>query len=336
MTHECIHDETGRARAAAPRAIGRGDAEYPVLLLAVPTAPATLHVRGALIDGDTLAVAVVGSRRATPYGLVAAETLAADLAARGVTIVSGLARGIDTAAHRGALRVGGRTIAVLGSGVDVVYPPENARLADEIAASGALASQFAPGTPPLPHHFPTRNAVIAGLSLAVVVVEAAERSGSLITARLAAELGREVLAMPGRATAPESRGANRLIQDGAALALGWEDVVAALPERWKACLDTGGTIRSVGGTVGRSGGGAAGDDVPGREHRPAPGEAAGRAGAATRQVLSLLGEDPVEIDHVIERSGLGAGPVSAALLDLELEGRVRQIEGKRFVRVGRA
>jgi DNA processing protein len=332
VTHECIYDETGRARAAAPRAIGRGAAEYPALLLAVPTAPATLHVRGVLIDGDTLAVAVVGSRRATPYGLVAAETLAADLAARGVTIVSGLARGIDTAAHRGALRVGGRTIAVLGSGVDVVYPPENARLADEIAASGALVSQFAPGTPPLPHHFPTRNAVIAGLSLAVVVVEAAERSGSLITARLAAELGREVLAMPGRATAPESRGANRLIQDGAALALGWEDVVAALPERWKACLDTGGTIR----TVGRSVGGAAGDDAPGREHRPAPGEAAGRAGAATRQVLSLLGEDPVEIDHVIERSGLGAGPVSAALLDLELEGRVRQIEGKRFVRVGRA
>ncbi len=324
MTHECIHDETGRDRTGAPRAIARGDAEYPALLLAVPTAPATLHVRGALVEGDTLAIALVGSRRATAYGLSAAETLAADLAARGVTIVSGLARGIDTAAHRGALRVGGRTIAVLGSGVDVVYPPENARLAEEIAARGALVSQFAPGTPPLPHHFPTRNAVIAGLSLAVVVVEAAERSGSLITARLAAELGREVLAMPGRATAPESRGANRLIQDGAALALGWEDVVAALPERWKACLDTGGTI------------GAAGESAVGRAHRAGRGEPTGRPGAATRQVLSLLGEDPVEIDHVIERSGLGAGPVSAALLDLELEGRVRQIEGKRFVRVGRA
>jgi DNA processing protein len=324
VTYECIHDETGRDRAGAPRAIERGDAEYPALLLAVPAAPATLHVRGALVEGDALAVAVVGSRRATAYGLSVAETLAADLAARGVTIVSGLARGIDTAAHRGALRVGGRTIAVLGSGVDVVYPPENARLAEEIAARGALVSQFAPGTPPLPHHFPTRNAVIAGLSLAVVVVEAAERSGSLITARLAAELGREVLALPGRATAPESRGANRLIQDGAALALGWEDVVAALPERWKACLDTGGTI------------GAAGESAAGREHRSEPGAPSGRPGAATRQVLSLLGEDPVEIDHVIERSGLGAGPVSAALLDLELEGRVRQIEGKRFVRVGRA
>jgi DNA processing protein len=307
-----------------PRAIERGDTEYPALLLAVPTAPATLHVRGALVEGDTLAVAVVGSRRATPYGLSVAETLAADLAARGVTIVSGLARGIDTAAHRGALRVGGRTIAVLGSGVDVAYPPENARLAEEIAERGALVSQFAPGTPPLPHHFPTRNAVIAGLSLAVVVVEAAERSGSLITARLGAELGREVLAMPGRATAPESRGANRLIQDGAALALGWEDVVAALPERWKACLDTRGTI------------GATDEGTTGRGALARPGEAAGPPSAATRRVLSLLGEDPVEIDHVIERSGLGAGQVSAALLDLELEGRVRQIEGKRFVRVGRA
>src|SRR6185312_424615 len=170
---------------------------------------------------------------------------------------------------------------------------------EEIATRGALLSQFAPGTPPLPHHFPTRNAVIAGLSLAVVVVEAAERSGSLITARLAAELGREVLAVPGRVTAAESRGANRLIQDGAALALGWEDVVAALPEKWKACLDTSGRIES------------------GPERS-----------AARRRVLALLGEDPIEIDHVIERSGLGAGPVSAALLDLELEGRVRQIEGK--------
>lgn len=324
MTHERIHDDTRRDYTGAPRAIERGDAEYPALLLAVPTAPPTLHVRGALVEGDALAVAVVGSRRATPYGLAVADTLAADLAARGVTIVSGLARGIDTAAHRGALRVGGRTIAVLGSGVDVAYPPENARLAEEIAERGALVSQFAPGTPPLPHHFPTRNAVIAGLSLAVVVVEAAERSGSLITARLGAELGREVLAMPGRATAPESRGANRLIQDGAALALGWEDVAAALPERWKACLDTRGTI------------GATDEGTTGRGALAGPGDAAGPPSAATRRVLSLLGEDPVEIDHVIERSGLGAGPVSAALLDLELEGRVRQIEGKRFVRVGRA
>jgi DNA processing protein len=316
VTPDRIHDVAGRERVAT-RALTRDDVEYPAHLRGLPDAPDTLHVRGALAERDALAIAVVGSRRATPYGLEVAETLAADLAARGVTIVSGLARGIDTAAHRGALRVGGRTVAVLGSGVDVVYPPENGRLAEEIATRGALLSQFAPGTPPLPHHFPTRNAVIAGLSLAGVVVEAAERSGSLITARLAAELGREVLAVPGRVTAAESRGANRLIQDGAALALGWEDVVAALPEKWKACLDTSGRIESG----------------PGRS--AAREGAAARGSAASRRVLEMLGEDPIEIDHVIERSGLGAGPVSAALLDLELEGRGRQIGGERFVRVGR-
>jgi DNA processing protein len=190
-----------------------------------------------------------------------------------------------------------------------VYPPENRRLADEIAAHGALLSQFPPGTPPLPQNFPTRNAVIAGLSFAVVVIEAAERSGSLITARLAAELGREVLAVPGRVTAPESRGANRLIQDGAALALGWEDVVAALPDRWKTCIDTAAKMTAA---------------------ATGPGE---DEGEPNRTILSLLGEDPVDIDRVIERSGLGAARVSAALLDLELDGRVRQIEGKRFVRV---
>jgi DNA processing protein len=287
-------------------------------------------VRGRLLDEDALAVAIVGSRRATTYGLEVAETLAADLAARGVTIVSGLARGIDSAAHRGALRVGGRTLSVLGSGVDVIYPPENRRLAVEIAERGALLSQFAPGTPPLPQNFPIRNQVIAAMSLAVVVVEAAERSGSLITARLAAELGREVLAVPGRITAPESRGANRLIQDGAHLALGWEDVVAVLPERWKACVTATARI------------GTAGDALEGEPVVAWRGEAEGEPSEyqrevteATRKLLSLLGEDPVDIDHVIERSGLGAGRVSAALLDLELEGRVRQIEGKRFVRVGR-
>jgi DNA processing protein len=329
VTHGRIHEETLRENVA-PRALTRGDAEYPALLLPVPTAPPILHVRGRLVDGDALAVAIVGSRRATPYGLEAAETLAADLAARGVTIVSGLARGIDSAAHRGALRVGGRTVAVLGSGVDVVYPPENRRLAGEIVERGALVSQFETGTPPLPQNFPTRNGVIAGLSLAVVVVEAAERSGSLITARLAAELGREVLAVPGRITALESRGCNRLIQDGAALALGWEDVVAALPERWKACLTTKDGRAGAAGPAAEGGPALAGRGAAEGE----PSEYKREVTAATRQVLALLGEDPVDIDRVIERSGLGAGRVSAALLDLELEGRVRQIEGKRFVRVG--
>jgi DNA processing protein len=312
--HERIQDETAREAGE----ISRADAGYPARLAEVPEAPATLHVRGRLLDEDALAVAIVGSRRATTYGLEVAETLAADLAARGVTVVSGLARGIDSAAHRGALRVGGRTVAVLGSGVDVIYPPENRALAAEIAERGALVSQFPPGTPPLPQNFPTRNQVIAAMSLAVVVVEAAERSGSLITARLAAELGREVLAVPGRITAPESRGANQLIQDGAHVAMGWEDVVAVLPERWKASVAADRVL--AGGPAAKS-------------HADASNP--GHIGAAGRRVLALLGEDPVDIDHVIERSGLGAGRVAAALLDLELEGRVRQIEGKRFVRVGR-
>jgi DNA processing protein len=313
VIHERIHDETG----SLPRVLSPADARYPSRLAEVPDAPATLHVRGVLVDADALAVAIVGSRRATPYGLEVAETLAADLAARGVTIVSGLARGIDAAAHRGALRVGGRTLAVLGSGVDVIYPPENRRLAAEIAERGALLSQFAPGTPPLPQNFPTRNQVIAALSLAVVVVEAAEKSGSLITARLAAELGREVLAVPGRITAPESRGANRLIQDGAHVAMGWEDVVSVLPERWKARVNATAGIGRAGDTATAGRGAVEGEP------------------SGYRSILELLGEDPIDIDHVIERSGLGAGRVSAALLELELEGRVRQIEGKRFVRVGR-
>jgi len=159
--------------------------------------------------------------------------------------------------------------------------------------------------------------VIAALSLAVVVVEAAEKSGSLITARLAAELGREVLAVPGRITAPESRGANRLIQDGAHVAMGWEDVVSVLPERWKARVTATAGIERAGAGAGAGRGAAEGEP------------------SGYRSILELLGEDPIDIDHVIERSGLGAGRVSAALLDLELEGRVRQIEGKRFVRVGR-
>ena len=214
---------------------------------------------------------------------------------------------------------------MLGSGVDVIYPPENRRLAAEIAERGALVSQFAPGTPPLPQNFPTRNQVIAAMSLAVVVVEAAEKSGSLITARLAAELGREVLAVPGRITAPESRGANRLIQDGAHVAMGWEDVVAVLPERWKACVTADGRIGTAGGR--RSG--------RARRSRRRAERIREEVTVATRKILGILGEDPIDIDHVIERSGLGAGRVSAALLELELEGRVRQIEGKRFVRVGR-
>src|SRR5207237_1481541 len=213
-----------------------GDPRYPALLGAIPSAPA-LFVRGELHTDDALAVAIVGSRRATPYGIAAAERLAAELAARGVTIVSGLARGIDTAAHRGALAAGGRTIAVLGSGIQRLYPPENRPLAEEIIGRGAVVSQFAPDAEPLNYHFPARNRTLAGLALGVVVVEAAERSGALITAGLAGELGRDVFAVPGRITSPASRGANGLLKDGAKLVGHWSDIIAELSEPWRSMVD---------------------------------------------------------------------------------------------------
>ena len=230
-----------QAEAAArcgARLVLVGDAEYPASLRAVDLPPPFLLVRGQLSREDGLAVAIVGSRRGSAYGLRVAERLGADLGARGVTVVSGLARGVDTAAHRGTLGAGGRTVAVLGSGVDVVYPPENRRLAAEITAAGAVVSQFPMGTAPLPHHFPARNRVIAGLTLGTVVVEAADRSGALITARLAGELGREVYAVPGNVSSPGSQGTNGLIQDGAKLVQTWEDVVAEWPPEWRRALRT--------------------------------------------------------------------------------------------------
>jgi len=305
-----IYSETS---SAAP-SIELGDAGYPANLREISTPPERLFVRGTMTDGDALAVAIVGSRTATSYGLAVAERLAAELAARGITVVSGLARGIDSAAHRGALRVGGRTLAVLGSGVDVIYPPENRRLAREIEGHGAVISQFAPGTRPLAGHFPARNRVIAGLSLGVVVVEAAERSGSLITAGLAGELGREVMAVPGPVTSLRSVGAHRLIQDGAALVTSGEDVICQLPQRWR---DRVSSPPGPGVTI-----------MPG-----APRFVPEQHDDHTQLLLSLIGEEPTDIDGIIERSGLTPGRASALLVALEVEGRIRQLAGKRFVHV---
>jgi DNA processing protein len=292
-------------RAAAERSEARlvtlEDAEYPVPLKQSALPPPFLFVRGALLRDDALSIAIVGSRRPAAYGLRMAERLAGDLAARGVTIVSGLARGVDTAAHRGALGARGRTVAVLGSGLDVVYPPENRGLAREASAAGAVVSQFPMGTAPLPQHFPIRNAVIAALSLGTVVVEAAERSGALITARVAGELGREVYAVPGNVSSPVSQGTNDLIRDGAKLVRDWEDVVVELAPVWQAA------IRQL----------------------PAVEPAAVAEGG---RVLPLVGEEPVAIDLVIERSGLPASEVAASLTDLELRGLVRKLPGQRYVR----
>jgi DNA processing protein len=317
-------------RGAAAQ-IALGDFAYPEHLREIASPPSRLYVRGTLAPSDALAVAIVGSRVATSYGLAMAERLAADLAARGVTIVSGLARGIDSAAHRGALRMGGRTIAVLGSGVDVIYPPENRRLAREIEAHGAVISQFEPGTRPLPGYFPARNRVIAGLSLAVVVVEAAEKSGSLITAGFAGEMGREVMAVPGPVTSALSIGAHRLIQDGAALVQDWEDVAGMLPLRWRDHIKDRPTPAPPTAPL-------AAAKTDGANHLAHGQHAEGhvevkREVEAESQILALLTEEPTDIDGIIERSGMSPGRASALLVTLELEGRIRQLEGKRFVQV---
>src|SRR5262245_9918082 len=304
-----VREQARAASKCGARLVLLGDTDYPPLLRSVELPPPYLFVRGELSRDDGLAVAIVGSRRASPYGLQTAERLGADLGGRGVTVVSGLARGVDTAAHRGALGAGGRTLAVLGSGVDVVYPPENRRLAAEVLDAGAVISQFPMGTPPLPHHFPARNRLIAGLTLGTVVVEAAERSGALITARLAGELGREVYAVPGNVSSPGSQGTNALIQDGAKLVQGWEDVVAEWPSAWRGALRP---LRASGASDGMGTGASA-------EPRE-------------RAILALLGAEPVAVDLVVEQSRLPSSQVSAGLMALELRGLVRRVAGQRYVR----
>jgi len=284
------------------------DPRYPALLAAIPSPP-ELDVRGALEPGDALAIAIVGARQATAYGLEVAESLAAELAARGVTVVSGLARGIDTAAHRGALAAGGRTIAVLGSGIERLYPPENGALAEQILAHGAVVSQFPRTAEPLNYHFPARNRTLAGLALGVVVVEAAERSGALITAGLAGELGREVFAVPGRITSAASRGAHGLLKDGAKLVGHWSDIIAELSEPWRSMVD---------------GAGVHGETTA----PPAPGSDEGR-------MLELLSVDDAQhIERLIARADVDAARAGAALTALELTGRARQLAGQRWVATG--
>ena len=284
------------------------DAAYPASLAVLTPAP-ELWLRGAVVPDDMLAVAIVGARRASAYGIEVAEQLASDLAARGVTIVSGFARGVDTAAHRGALSAGGRTMAVLGAGIDVIYPPENVALAREVAARGALLTQFPPGTPPLPHNFPTRNRTLAGLALGVVVVEAAERSGSLITAGFAADLGREVFAVPGKISSPTSAGTHRLLRDGATLVERWSDVVQELPEPWRRRVRAAAvSSMALAGPV---------------------------AGSDEARILGLLTVDEAQhIERLIARAGTNAARVGAILTSLELGGWARQLAGQRWIAVG--
>jgi len=297
-----IDKEIQRARAAGIKMIPFSDAAYPGSLRAIADPPPLLYVKGELRDNDSKAIAIVGSRSASDYGRRIARDLARGLASFGFTVVSGMARGIDGMAHESALQAGGRTLAVLGSGIDRAYPPEHEMLYRRISESGAVISELPMGARPIAFNFPARNRLISGLSLGVVVVEATEKSGSLITASLAAEQGREVFAVPGEAGASRSRGSHRLIRQGAKLVETVEDI-----------------IEEIAPQLSRRNGDAApasARSLP--EH----------SGPAARQIFALLKETSLQVDQVIEQSGLPAPQVLQVLLDLELQGFVCQTPGK--------
>jgi DNA processing protein len=275
----------------------RGDLRYPTALAAIGDPPETLWIRGHPDALQAPCVGIVGSRAASPYALEVAHQLGADLARRGITVISGMARGVDSAAHRGALDGGGATIAVFGCGVDVIYPREHAALAEQICVQGALVSELAPGTPPLPHNFPNRNRIISGLSLAVVIVEAADQSGSLITARCALEQGRDVLAVPGNILGGRNCGAHRLLRDGAKLVESANDIIEEL---------------QLG--IGQK-------------------ESKGLKPASQDPVLRCMAEgEPYDLDELADRSGLDRARLLPRLLELELGGALRRVAGGRFVR----
>ena len=300
--------EVERIAAVGARLVALDDPEYPVALRELRDAPLYLIAKGArLLEGP--AVAIVGARRATPYGLEIARHLAEDLAQAGVTVVSGLARGIDGAAHEGALAVRGCTLAVLGSGIDVIYPREHLSLAERVIGTGTLLSERPVGAAPLAAHFPARNRILAGMTQGTVVIEAAERSGSLITARLANENGREVFAVPGRIDSPLSFGAHLLIREGATLVRSVEDVLEQITPALRARAARPGTT-------------IAGGD-------------AGASDSADGRVLELLVAGSVSIDELIRGSARPAHEILACVLDLELRGVVRQLPGRQFQLTGR-
>ena len=305
--------ELAQVQAIGCRLLTWDEPAYPARLREIYDPPPLLYVRGNVELLNRHSISVVGARRPTPYGNQMAERISKDLADRGLVIASGLARGIDASAHRGALASAcGATIGVLGCGIDVVYPKENRKIFEQIEQRGAIISEFPIGTFPAPQNFPIRNRIIAGMSLGVVVVEGAQYSGSLITARLAMEFGREVFAVPGHVTQPSSFGPNQLIKQGAKLITGWEDVVEELPTPVRA------ELMPV-------------EDIP-QEQRSALVEEA--LGPTERPLYGLLSVDEARhVDDLVENSGLSSSEVLAALFDMELRGVVRQLPGKQFVKV---
>ncbi len=296
-----LDEFVAQAETAGIRILTWLDDEYPLHLKEIEQPPPVLYLRGEITLEDSWAVAIVGTRAVTPYGRQITEELATVLAHNGVTVVSGLARGVDAVAHSAALKAGGRTLAVLGSGVDKLYPPENRALAEKIISQGAVLSDYAPGTPPESANFPPRNRIISGLSMAIVVVEAGDTSGALITSEFALEQGRDVFAVPGNVYAPQSKGTNRLIRNGAKALLDPRDVLEALDltrniERRE--------IRKV---------------IP--------------ADSIEAALLGVLGAEPVHVDAIRNQTGLPIEKVSAALTMMELKGMVRQVGGMNYVAV---
>ena len=280
------------------------DALYPENLKTIHYPPPVLYFKGTFEEADKNSISIVGSRKATYYGKMVAEKLSKDLAFAGLTIISGMARGIDTVAHKGALSASGRTIAVLGCGIDYIYPPENRGLAQEIEKSGAVISEFPLSTLPERQNFPRRNRIISGLSLGTVVVEAAEKSGALITADFALDQGREVFAIPGNINSPLSNGSHNLIKQGAKLVNNYQDILEeihlTLPqkilEKEMVAKDTSLTSEE-------------------------------------KIIYQIITKDPTQIDEIIEESNFSVGKVSEILLNLELRDLIKEIEGKRYIKL---
>lgn len=316
--HEKAKTELERVKQLGGDVLILDDGSYPALLREIDDPPPVLYVKGdwqACFEQP--AVGVIGSRNCSTYGANASEMLSRDLASRGLTVVSGLARGIDTAAHRGAIAGKGRTIAVMGTGIDAVYPKENNGLVREILASGGcLVTQFPLGTPPLKDNFPYRNRIISGLSLGVLIVEASERSGSLITARLASEQNREVMAVPGNITSRNSFGTNYLIKSGAKLVQQWQDVVSELPSEISAAI----LPPKIDGSA---------KDVTNRQPELVPADLT----ANERKVWVLLTPDePTHIDILLDTSGLSFGDLNTALVALDIRDLIRVLPGKHYAR----
>lgn len=308
--------EIEAAEKAGCQLLTYGSADYPPLLKQLPDPPLVLYVRGDVKALSQHAVAMVGTRRPTAYGSSVAHRLAHDLAQRQLAVVSGLARGIDSAAHRGALEAKGKTVAVLGSGADVIYPRENKPLAQKISESGAVISEFPLGTGPAPENFPIRNRIISGLALGTVIVEAAEYSGALITARLAAEQNREVFAVPGNITSAQSFGPNHLIKQGAKLVDQWMDVIEEFPAEIRMQLLP--PAEASEGTA------ATAQTASLFEQSLSPDQKA---------VFEVLRADEAQfVDTIVGASALTQPRVLTALLELEMNGLIRQLPGKNFIR----